>query len=115
MARVVLTKHPRDSSAALGHLAKCGNWGLSSANAERDLHRFASKYLHLELEKYYAPIRVCDSDGSEKIMQLPMFPLHEYLYAISVHGGRELFEKCCTGPEGLPALQRFWAHVQHMP
>ncbi len=44
-----------DVSFSLAQLAKCGDWGNRPSNIERDLHRFADKYLPVAIAKLWIP------------------------------------------------------------
>ncbi len=65
---------------------------------ERDLHRFAEKYLPSSLEKLYFPVRV-DLGRGEEVIQYPMFPVREYL-ALLDSFGEQILDECCGISEG---------------
>ena len=94
---------------SVAHLGACGSWGRHPQNIERDLHNFSRRYLGIGIEKYHVPVR-CDIDGSETVVDIPMYPVHEWLAALDEFGGT-LLHDACFGPSGPGGLAEFWHHV----
>lgn len=111
-ARAICWAYDGNCSEHLMSIAKCGNWGRTPTNTERDFHRFARRCLAFDIEKYFVPVRADRGHGVE-IVSIPMFPIHEYLAAVW-GTGQDRFTETCFSSDGLPSLDRFWKHVSHM-
>jgi hypothetical protein len=82
-------------------------------NCERDVHRFIQNYIPIDLEKYYAPVRIHVNGGREDVMMFPMYPVHEFLGALAGESA-ERFSRSCFGTDGVRSLGEFWDHVKDL-
>ena len=112
-ARAVVWSQHGNCARSIIQLGRCGNWGRCPQNVERDVHAFAQRYFAFGIEPYLVPIRV-DAGRGEEIMQLPMYPVHEYLAALW-GCGQDTCAVSCFSSDGFASLARFWNHVSHMP
>ena len=54
-----------------------------------------------------------DADGIEQILQVPIYPVHDYLFAIHDLGEHQ-FGASCFGSNGIASVREFWDHFYHL-
>ncbi len=101
-----------NTDTAVNHIAGAGTYGKWPSNVERDLQRKLQRVMGGGLEPYLAPVRLRrDEDEGEIMLQVPMFPVHEWLANLWEQGGT-VFNRAVLPPGGVPALAEFWDKVK---
>ena len=86
---------------------------LGSANAERNLHRWASRWLPIKPYGLSLPFQSdtgLHTTWEEVYVVLP----HEMLWALAKQD-QNVFGKCVLGPGGAPGVQAFWERQRQDP
>lgn len=99
-------------SKAIASFASLGNWGKSSQNEERDLHKWAQQPFGLKLEPYNIWLDLERfSDSQVLATRVQTLAIHELFHAVHAIGD-DMFRQVFLGAVSQEFLREFWLHVK---